>query len=72
MKVRQALEQKGITIESSELQKIPKTVVTLDDKAGVQALKLLDKLESIDDVQNVYSNADISDAAATAFEESPA
>jgi len=72
MKVRQALEQKGITIESSELQKIPKTVVTLDDKAGVQALKLLDKLESIDDVQNVYSNADISDAAAAAFEESPA
>jgi YebC/PmpR family DNA-binding regulatory protein len=72
MKVRLALEKKGITIGSSELQKIPKTMVKLDDKAGVQALKLLDKLESIDDVQNVYSNADISDAAATAFEEGPA
>jgi YebC/PmpR family DNA-binding regulatory protein len=72
MKVRQALEKSGVAISSSELQKIPKTTVTLDDKAGVQALKLLDKLESIDDVQNVYSNADISDAAAAAFEESPA
>jgi hypothetical protein len=29
---------------------------------------LLDKLESLDDVQNVYSNADISEAAATAYD----
>jgi YebC/PmpR family DNA-binding regulatory protein len=72
MKVRQALEKKGLTIGSSELQKIPKTMVKLDDKAGLQALKLLDKLESIDDIQTVYSNADISDAAAAAFQETPA
>lgn len=68
MKVRQALEKKGVTISSSELQKIPKTMVQLDDKAGLQALKLLDKLESIDDVQTVYSNADISDAVAASYE----
>jgi YebC/PmpR family DNA-binding regulatory protein len=72
MKVRQALEKKGLTIGSSELHKIPKTMVKLDDKAGLQALKLLDKLESIDDIQTVYSNADISDAAAAAFQETPA
>jgi YebC/PmpR family DNA-binding regulatory protein len=72
MKVRQALEKKGLTIGSSELQKIPKTMVKLDDKAGLQALKLLDKLESIDDIQTVYSNADISDSVMAAFQETPA
>ena len=72
MKVRQALEKNKVVVASGELLKEPKTVVKLDDKAGVQALKLLDKLESIDDVQNVYSNADISDAAAAAFQETPA
>lgn len=60
-KVRTALEANKITIESSELQMVPKTLVKLDEKGATQALKLLDKLEEIDDVQNVYSNADIPD-----------
>jgi YebC/PmpR family DNA-binding regulatory protein len=61
-KVRAALEAKKIAIESSELQMVPKTLVKLDEKAATQALKLLDRLEEIDDVQNVYSNADIPDS----------
>jgi YebC/PmpR family DNA-binding regulatory protein len=61
-KVRAALEQKNVKIESSELQMVPKTLVKLDEKAAVQALKLLDRLEEIDDIQNVYSNADIPDS----------
>jgi len=60
-KVRTALEAKKIKIESGELQMVPKTLVKLDEKAATQALKLLDKLEELDDVQNVYSNADIPD-----------
>jgi transcriptional/translational regulatory protein YebC/TACO1 len=62
MKIRQSLEKNGVKIASGELQKIPKTQVQMDEKSGLQALKLLDKLESIDDVQNVYSNADIPDS----------
>jgi YebC/PmpR family DNA-binding regulatory protein len=61
-KVRQALEKNKVTIESSELVKEPKSLIKLDEKSGLQALKLLEKLEEIDDVQNVYSNADIPDA----------
>jgi YebC/PmpR family DNA-binding regulatory protein len=61
-KVRATLEQKKVKIESSELQMVPKTLVKLDEKAATQALKLLDRLEEIDDVQNVYSNADIADS----------
>jgi YebC/PmpR family DNA-binding regulatory protein len=61
-KVRQALEKNKVGIESSELTMAPKSLVKLDEKSGLQAFKLLEKLEEIDDVQNVYSNADIPEA----------
>jgi YebC/PmpR family DNA-binding regulatory protein len=67
-KVRATLEQQKVKIESSELQMVPKTLVKLDEKAAMQALKLLDKLEEIDDVQNVYSNADIPDSVLEAMQ----
>ncbi|MBN1162031.1 MAG: YebC/PmpR family DNA-binding transcriptional regulator [Dehalococcoidales bacterium] len=67
-KVRAALEKQKVKIESSELQMVPKTLVKLDDKAAMQALKLLEKLEEIDDVQNVYSNADIPDSVLEAMQ----
>ena len=60
--VRSTLEQQDLTIESSELSMVPKTLINVDDKAAQQALKLLDKLEEIDGVQNVYSNADFPDS----------
>jgi len=61
-KVRQALEKNKVQIESSELVMEPKSLLKLDEKAGTQAFKLMEKLEEIDDVQNVYSNADIPDS----------
>ena len=67
-KVRQALEKDGVEIESSELVMEPKSLIKLDDKAGLQALKLLDRLEEVDDVQNVYSNADIPDAVMESYQ----
>ncbi|MFC1911791.1 YebC/PmpR family DNA-binding transcriptional regulator [Chloroflexota bacterium] len=60
--VRSALEGKNLTIDSAELAKVPKTTVQLDDKAALQTLKLLDKLEELDEVQHVASNADFPDA----------
>jgi len=60
--VRTALEQKGLAIASAELSMVPKTMVELDEKAALQALKLLDKLEELDEVQHVSSNADFSDS----------
>lgn len=61
-KVLEALKKKGIAVRSSELSMVPKTIVNLDEKAGLTALRLLDKLEELDDVSNVASNADFSDA----------
>jgi len=69
-KVRATLEAKKVKIESSELQMVPKTLVKLDEKAAIQALKLLEKLEEIDDVQNVYSNADIPDSVLASIQAS--
>jgi len=59
--VRKALELKKVPISSSELSMVPKTVVKLDEKSALQALKLLDKLEELDEVQHVYTNADFPD-----------
>jgi transcriptional/translational regulatory protein YebC/TACO1 len=61
--VRSALEEKNIAIDSAELSMVPKTVVQLDEKAALQTLRLLDKLEELDEVQHVSSNADFPDSA---------
>jgi len=61
-KVREALGQKNIPIASAELSMVPKTIVELEEKAALQTLKLLDKLEELDEVQHVSSNADFSDS----------
>ena len=66
-KVREALEKESVEIESSETSMVPKTMVELDEKAGVQALRLMERLEELDDVQDVYSNADIPESAAEAY-----
>ena len=61
-KVRAALEQKKLTITSAELSMVSKTMVTLEDKVALQTLRLLDKLEELDEVQHVASNADFTDS----------
>ena len=58
--VREAIEQAGIAVESSELTMVPKTTVSLEDEgAAKKTLRLIDALEENDDVQEVYSNFDI-------------
>lgn len=59
--VRQALEQRNLSITSTELSMIPKTTVELGKKEALQTLKLLDKLEEMDEVQRVFSNVDFSE-----------
>jgi len=59
--VRASLEAKSIPIASVEQSLVPKTTIELDEKASLQMLKLLDKLEDIDEVQRVCSNVDFTD-----------
>ncbi len=60
--VRTALEEKNLPITSAELSLVPKTMVELEEKPALQTLKLLDKLEELDEVQRVSSNVDFSDS----------
>ena len=59
--VRTALEKNNIPVGSAELSLIPKTMIDLDEKAAIGALKLLNKLEEMDEVQQVAINANFSD-----------
>jgi len=66
--VRESLEKKGLKVSSVEMAMVPKTTVTLDEKAALQTLKLLDKLEEMDEVQHVYSYADFPDEVLEKYE----
>jgi YebC/PmpR family DNA-binding regulatory protein len=58
--VREALEQAGIEVESAETSMVPKTTVELSDEAAARkTLRLIDALEELDDVNEVYANFDI-------------
>ena len=58
--VRAAVEEAGFSVESAELQLVPKTTVSIDDEAKArQVMRLVDALEENDDVQDVYANFDI-------------
>ncbi len=59
--VHEALEAAGIAVESSELTQMPKTTVELDEGDAKKVLNLVDALEELDDVQDVYANFDIPD-----------
>ena len=61
-KVREALSQEKIAVNSAEVCMVPKSVVELEEKAALQTLKLLEKLEELDEVQSVACNANFSDA----------
>ncbi|MDI6795615.1 MAG: YebC/PmpR family DNA-binding transcriptional regulator [Desulfatibacillaceae bacterium] len=61
--VRQAIENAKITIESAEITLLPQTLLALAGKEAEQMVRLLQALEDSDDVQNVYTNADIPDDA---------
>lgn len=67
--VRKALEQRGVAIISAELLQVPKSTMRLDEKAALQSLKLVDKLEELDDVQHVFTNADFPDEVLEKYQE---
>ena len=59
--VRDALEVAGFSPESAEVTMVPSTQAELDLDTAQKVVRLIDMLEDLDDVQNVYSNASISD-----------
>ena len=65
--LRKTLAECEATINSSEISMLPKNTVSLDHDAALQTLRLLDRLEELDDVQTVFSNADFPDEVLTRY-----
>jgi len=59
--VRAAFDGAGIAYESAQVTMVPSMSVPLDGQSANQVLRLLDALEDLDDVQDVYANFDIPD-----------
>ena len=59
-KVVTTFEENGFKIEKAEFTRVPKNTINADDVAE-KLLKLIDKLEDLDDVNKVYGNFEISD-----------
>jgi YebC/PmpR family DNA-binding regulatory protein len=66
--VRESLECENVVLDSVQLYWVPKTMVQLSDKATMQNMRLIESLEELDDVQQVYSNLEISDQVMSAYE----
>jgi YebC/PmpR family DNA-binding regulatory protein len=66
--VRTALQDAGIDYESADISFLPSVQVPLDEDGARKVLRLVDALEDLDDVQNVYPNFDISDEVMEAVE----
>lgn len=60
-KVKTALDNADLKYASAEITMVPKTLVKVEGKVARQVLTMLETLEDLDDVQNVYANFDISD-----------
>jgi YebC/PmpR family DNA-binding regulatory protein len=57
--VRTALERAGCTVTSAEISMVPKTTVQLSEQETLANLRLIERLEELDDVQHVYTNLEI-------------
>ncbi len=62
--VKSAFESKGMKEKFSELSYIPQTNIELKGKEADQMVKLMDALEEIEGIQNIYANFDIQEAEA--------
>ena len=55
-KVRETLEKEGLEFEQAEVIQVPTTTIELDEEASEKMQRLIDNLEDLDDVMNVYHN----------------
>jgi len=60
--VREALEDGGFEIESSDITQLPAATVPVEEGEAKKLLRLIDALDDLDDVQAVFSNYDIDDS----------
>lgn len=67
--VKKALEEAGIEVKGAELTMVAQNPATVTISDAKKVMRLIDKLEELDDVQNVYHTMDITDEIAEALDE---
>lgn len=60
--VEEALVAAGVRIDSAEVTRLPRTTIPVEAATASRLLRLVDALEDLDDVQDVYANFDVSEA----------
>lgn len=60
-RVREALTEAGHEVEAAQLTMRPKTLLEPEPDAAIKVVRLVEKLEDLDDVQEVFTNVDIND-----------
>ena len=66
--IKEAFEERKIPFEDAQLSWVPKSLAQLDQKATIANMRLIDALEELEDVAQVYSNLEISDEDMAAYE----
>ena len=66
--VRSALQDAGLDYDSAEAQFVPSMEVTVDQDGAAKVMRLVEALEDLDDVQNVFGNFDIPDEVLEALD----
>lgn len=61
--VKEALQQRDVALEVGQRSMIPSTLVAVPDDKAPQLLRFLEAMEDLDDVQNVWANFEVSEAA---------
>lgn len=69
MHVKSALEESGVEVKGAELLMEPTTPTTVSVEDAKKTLRLVDSLEELDDVQNVYHNLEFTEELADALGE---
>lgn len=69
MAVKKALEEQGIETKGAELTMVPATPTTVTVSDAKKVMRLVDRLEELEDLQNVYHTMDITDEIAAALDE---
>jgi len=68
--VKEWLQKRGVKLQSAELSMVPKSLAQLGEEETMRVMSLIDALEELDDVQEVFSNLDISDEIMAKYEAS--
>ena len=69
MAVKKAIEEQGVQVKGAELTMIPSTPTEVSVADAKKVMRLIDRLEELEDLQNVYHTMDITDEIAEALEE---